>query len=301
MEKSYNIQLTELAHKKIMYWVNKCDKEVSGFGIVKYNPEQLCFHITDAFLVEQEVGSAHTDIDEKGLNKLMFQTIDHDGELLFWWHSHVNMDTFWSGQDIDTIKKLGKNGWICASVFNKKDSVRSACAFVAKSSLNNDTPELVLYDDIQTYIEHPVLDDEFKKELDKEFTDKVKVKTYSNWTCASGTFDDWVKKHDDKVDAIATRNIRETEVLTSEELEDVIQYGLRGYGAEVEAEALKLNLQQYKNILKINNFNQVCNLEDRLISMENDGTLDKILYSMAEDEAISNNKSSKQTRKGHRQ
>ena len=36
------------------------------------------------------------------------------------------MSVFWSGTDMDTIKKLGEGGWFLSTVFNKKHEMRSA-------------------------------------------------------------------------------------------------------------------------------------------------------------------------------
>ena len=91
------VVLSELAHTKCMYWVNKCDKEVSGFGITSIidmdGMKQVYVH--DAWLLEQEVGAAHTDIDAKALGKLMQQSLVHPKyggnnigtyKLNWWWH-----------------------------------------------------------------------------------------------------------------------------------------------------------------------------------------------------------------------
>lgn len=285
MTLDYNVRLSELAHKKIMYWVNKSNKEVSGFGIIEYDKEKKTFYVTDSFLIEQTVGLAHTDIDERGLAKLMYETAKLNGELLFWWHSHVKMSCFWSGTDLDTIKNLGKNGWIVASVFNQNDEIRSACAYLANSSLNDNKPELVLYDDIQTFIEQPELSDEFKEYLDKEFATKVKEPVYSTTYYNGQTysnFEDFMSRHNKSDNAIESAVVKQIANQTDSELDsdllnESIAFGLRGYGAAFEARALGLKYDQYISILKLNNFNQLANLEDRLIVLESDGTIDNML------------------------
>ena len=171
---NYKLYLSELANKKIRYWVDKCNKEVSGFGLVKYDKEKNEFTVTDAFLLEQTVGAAHTDIDAAALGKLLYKTRAEEGELKFWWHSHVNMDVFWSSQDQSTILDMGKNGWIVASVFNKREEVRSAVAYVATSALNDSKPETVFYDDISTYILKPALDADLEKQLESQYKELVK-------------------------------------------------------------------------------------------------------------------------------
>ncbi len=292
---NHNVLLSELAHKKIMHWVNKSNDEISGFGMVKYDVAKKRFYVTDAFLVEQTVTSGSTDIDDKGYAKLLFQTAKLDGECLFWWHSHVKMNVFWSTTDMDTIKKLGSRGWIIASVFNQKDEIRSCTAFMASSQLGGNVPELVVQDELDTFIEQPAMSDKLKKHLDEEFTSKVKRPVYTQ----TGGYGSFLERHgrgarreslanesasaeEDSdmmtVDATAVRNIMSQQgELDGEMLDEAIGFGLRGYGAEIEAEALELKYSTFRHMLKKNNPVALGNLEDRLIALESDGTLDKIL------------------------
>lgn len=301
----HNVYLTELAHKKIDYWVQKADTEVSGFGMVKYDPKLKRAVITDAFLIEQVVTGGSTDIDDKGLAKLLFQTAKLDGECLFWWHSHVNFAVNWSGTDIDTIKKLGNKGWIFASVFNKRGEIRSACAYQAVSSLDGGQ-DLVIHETIDTFIEQPEMNPVLKKHLDDEFAAKVKRWVHTpksgatSYTRSKGEkgYQSFLERHTAKdkasdfanvsadeeddsdltVEAVAVRNIMSQQgELEGDMLEDQLNFGLRGYGYEVEAEALNIDPDILKSILRKNNHNQLANLEDRLIGLESDGTLDKIL------------------------
>lgn len=128
-ERSYNLVIRPEVHQKVMYWVDKCHLEVSGFGKVVYHEGTDTFEVVAVYLLDQEVGPAHTNIDAAALGKLMYQTHKEEGELKWWWHSHVNMSTFWSDTDKDTIKELGHQGWAVATVFNKKGEHRSALAY----------------------------------------------------------------------------------------------------------------------------------------------------------------------------
>ena len=118
-------------YQKVMHFVNECSSEVSGFGLCSYVPDKNYFWVRDVFLLDQEVGSAHTDIDAEALGKLEYECLrdKREGELNFWWHSHVNMSVFWSGQDTQTINNIAKNGYCLATVFNKKNEMRSAVSF----------------------------------------------------------------------------------------------------------------------------------------------------------------------------
>lgn len=130
---NFKIQIPDRVYNKVIYWVKKSSVEISGFGTVVYFPKESTFVIQDAILLKQENGAAHTDIDPASLGKAMYELHQRNapGELKWWWHSHVNMQTFWSGTDENTIKDLGKNGWIIATVFNKREEQRSAFSCTA--------------------------------------------------------------------------------------------------------------------------------------------------------------------------
>lgn len=111
--------------RKVMHWVHKSNMEVSGLGKVKLEDGGI-IRVVDVMLLPQRVGSTHTDIETDDLNRAMYLLRETEGELKWWWHSHVDMGVFWSGTDMDTIKKLGAGGWFANSVFNKKREIRSA-------------------------------------------------------------------------------------------------------------------------------------------------------------------------------
>lgn len=152
--------------RKIMHWVNKSEYEVSGLGTLVLEPEGI-FRVKSAMLLPQKNGSTHTDIEPEDVGKLMFALKDEPGELRFWWHSHVNMPVFWSGTDMDTIRKLGQGGWFLSTVFNKKRELRSA--FYAVQGINSPWGAQALFqDELDTKIEpfteaiHAVWDEEYE-------------------------------------------------------------------------------------------------------------------------------------------
>lgn len=157
-------------YRKIMYWVNKSDYEVSGLGLLSYDKPNQTFIVEDAILLKQKNTSSHTDIEAEDVNRAMFELRDSPGDLKFWWHSHVNMDVFWSGTDKDTIEKIGQAGWFLSTVFNKKHERRSALYVVNGQATPFGVSPLFL-DEIPTEIEK-----EFNPHLEaweKEYSDKV--------------------------------------------------------------------------------------------------------------------------------
>ncbi len=112
-------------YTEIMYHVRKSDIEVSGVGRIERTGDgTLC--VTKVYLLKQENSAVTTDLDPESMAQLMYETREDKGMLNFWWHSHVNMGTTWSGTDLDTMKEFGKNGFLLSTVFNKRAEMRSA-------------------------------------------------------------------------------------------------------------------------------------------------------------------------------
>ena len=183
------VHIDNEVYDKIMYWVNKSNYEVSGLGTVEYDEEAGLFRVTDAFLLTQENSMVTTDIDATAIGQLMaevYRRKDVEGTLNFWWHSHVDMDVFWSQTDLDTIHQLGQHGWFLSTVFNKKEEMRSA--FYQRSPFN------VFADKLPTQVIYPY-DDSREAEWDREYQEKVTIKKWKPRTRYSGwgqsSFPDW--------------------------------------------------------------------------------------------------------------
>ena len=175
------VQIPRLVYEKIMHWVSKTDIEVSGFGRCTYYPETEVLWVHDAFLAKQQGGSAHTDIDAESHGKMLFDARGKEGTLRWWWHSHVNMPVFWSGQDTATIKQLSMPGWHAATVFNKKYQTRSAIGVrvESKSMLTGKDEIMVhIYDELPTFIMTEGKTTELEKEWDEQFKENVLEKKY---------------------------------------------------------------------------------------------------------------------------
>jgi hypothetical protein len=278
-----NIKLviSELAYKKVQHWVHKADKEVSGFGttsITRDDDGSYRVYVHDAFLLDQEVGAAHTDIDAKSLGKLMHKIVANPDtrhlSLNWWWHSHVRMNTFWSGTDTETIKSIGKNGLCVASVFNQLGSIRSAVCTKAvttvKTTAFGETTQLDVHlmDNIETTYEYT--SDPRIAEWDAEFTEKVKERAYTQHTS-------WqefaAKKEAEEKEGKATPSAQLVlPALAQKELyataglhhEDVKNHGIMGFGVADEAELLGLTEGVYRRALERNDYQELMQHEYEL-------------------------------------
>jgi len=144
--------ISQTAYDKIMYYVDKCPKEISGLGVVENFDGVLT--VTDIILLKQECTATETDLDADAIATAEYEhhKSGKAGELRFWWHSHVNMGVFWSGTDKTAMKELSEHGWFIHGVFNKKGEVR--CAYTANKPLK------IFVDDIDLEIDDTIYPNE---------------------------------------------------------------------------------------------------------------------------------------------
>lgn len=132
-----------------MHWVNKSNYEVSGLGKIEVVGSEIL--VTGVIMLPQKNTAAHTDIEAEDVAKAMYKLREVPGNLRFWWHSHVDMATFWSSTDRETIKLCGEGGWCIATVFNKKHERRTA--YYAKEGMTYPWGNSELFvDDVKTEI-----------------------------------------------------------------------------------------------------------------------------------------------------
>lgn len=172
------VEIDEEVHAKIMHWIDKAAGEVSGLG--KIEIVNGVFRVTSAILLKQENTSVTTDIDAKAVGKAMFELKDEPGQLNWWWHSHVNMDVFWSGTDLDTIHLIGQGGWFLATVLNKKREMKSA--YYQKGGVAG-LPGIFV-DDLPTRTIY-LFEESKLEQWDKDFDSKV---TEKKWSYDPGKF-----------------------------------------------------------------------------------------------------------------
>jgi len=172
------VVISEKVYQKIMHWVNKSNFEVSGFGTVSFDKTTETFTIHDAVLLKQENTATSTEIDPVSLGKAMYELKDAPGELKWWWHSHADMGVFWSGDDMKVIDELGGNGWILATVFNKRQQQRSAFMTKFDTIVGN---YQVFIDDMALLRVQPILEEE-KNEWDAEYERHVTEKKWKAQT-----------------------------------------------------------------------------------------------------------------------
>lgn len=175
---------------KIMHWVEKSTDEVSGLGTVEQT-ENGDFQVISAMMLPQKNTGGSTDIEAEDVAKAMYELRNEKGSLNFWWHSHVNMATFWSKTDTDTIQMFGnaggQGGFVVATVFNKKSEKRSALYFNANLASKNIK---IFLDEVETKVITFLKDEDIKK-WDAEYDKNVKKEIVKPWSVSKyGHWDD---------------------------------------------------------------------------------------------------------------
>lgn len=196
--------IKEEVYQKVMHWINKTDNEISGYGSLEYDKDTKTFTVVDAYVLsphdpdasQRERGakgntSGSTYIDPVLEAKVVGRILKDKGPeaasmaVKWWWHSHVNMGCFWSGDDMAVMRSRASHGWVLSTVFNKKKEHRSA--FLTYSDVLGSPQEFFL-DSLVTTIE---------TSIDPELI----VKWDSEYDANCGEEKKWVYTH-----APATRN-----------------------------------------------------------------------------------------------
>lgn len=93
---------------KLQGFIDNCDYEISGLGIVSViNGDPV---IEDVFILEQEGAAAETNMMMEGIDKFLLEAVKTGlplEKIRLWFHSHAKMQAFMSSTDVATINKLG--------------------------------------------------------------------------------------------------------------------------------------------------------------------------------------------------
>lgn len=105
--------------QKLHAYVGACPVEINGFGLLE--PHGFDLMVTDVFITDQTVGPAHADVDPMVLAAYMTECIRQGidtSKMRLQWHSHVNMQAYFSGVDTNNIDRYAGE-WMISMVLNK--------------------------------------------------------------------------------------------------------------------------------------------------------------------------------------
>jgi len=123
-----NLKITREAYLKLRYFTEFCETEISGLGKVRQISQET-LEIYDIEILEQRVSMAHSNLDEDALAKFLYQKVSNNknvSDYKVWWHSHVDMEAFFSPIDDRTIESSTEFPYLISIVTNKRghDQVR---------------------------------------------------------------------------------------------------------------------------------------------------------------------------------
>ena len=154
------------SYQKIMAYAEIATGEITGFADVDYNTEKKALVVGEVYLLEQEAAAAHVEMNEEIVADFNLQMVKKGLTQLprLWWHSHVDMETFFSGTDDDTILDLKNDSFMVALVVNKKRKMHALLNFCA--------PIPLIIDNLPISVDFGL--EEVPEELRKEVQRKVK-------------------------------------------------------------------------------------------------------------------------------
>lgn len=125
MKSTIEVLLDVAVFQKLKHWVALATGEVSGLGTVlevKDKAGNVVQYIVDnIFLLKQRCTSADTVLDDASVGEFLYQ-MQQKGEDLsrikFWWHSHGDLNTFWSTTDEENIQRLANSRSLISLVTN---------------------------------------------------------------------------------------------------------------------------------------------------------------------------------------
>jgi proteasome lid subunit RPN8/RPN11 len=163
-------------YQEIMHYVNKSDFEVSGFCLATYSDTLSSYVARNCYILEQENSKGETEMSAQAVNDFFQEIEDEEYDCIVWWHSHVQMQVFWSPTDMDAIELLSEHGPCISTVFNQKHEHKSA--YAEPSSVAGYKNQIFL-DDIVTGF-HTDIDSDLIAAWDVKYQNKVKNKEYKS-------------------------------------------------------------------------------------------------------------------------
>lgn len=157
-------------YQKMRAYVNNTKLEISGLGRVERRGED--FWITDVKILEQRVTGTETVLDRRAIGKFYDEIMQEGGateEWKLWWHSHNNMEAFFSKTDVDTIDDFDTeeeaNNWWLSIVTNHEGKIKNRVDIYRPIRCNiADLDWDISFDDSE-------LDDEIKLEISEKVTE----------------------------------------------------------------------------------------------------------------------------------
>lgn len=160
------VYITQEVKQRLDLYIQCAAGEISGLGTVeRFGAGD--FLVTAVHLFEQECTGASTELSQEDVARFLLEAVRNGidtGTIKLWWHSHCDMECFWSGTDDDTASRFG-NGWMLAVVGNKVGQYRARLDFFE--------PVRMTLDNLEVRVRQQV-DPDLKVEVEAEIAEKCR-------------------------------------------------------------------------------------------------------------------------------
>lgn len=108
---------------RIHGYVMSVPTEIAGMGRVTVSPDGDQITVDEVMIYEQDVTGATADLSPQALAKFQTDLVRAGGSpknWRLWFHSHANMEAFFSARDVATIDGQTEGDWMISLVVNKR-------------------------------------------------------------------------------------------------------------------------------------------------------------------------------------
>jgi len=128
VEKDLSVKVSIDALAKMASFTRAARGEIGGLLITEEKDGQVI--ITDALLLKQRVSAGSVELDMDSLSDFMEELAEEAPEKIAkvkgWWHSHADMETFWSSTDDACFESLlaARNSYVVGIVTNRRGNLK---------------------------------------------------------------------------------------------------------------------------------------------------------------------------------
>lgn len=136
------------SYERMMSYVLGCDTEITGFADIFYNEGIESLVVGNVYLLKQEATGVEVEMDDEAIAHFNDACLDAGMTQLpqLWWHSHVNMQAYFSGTDAKAMEDLKNDSYSVALVLNKKYDMMATLRQYAPVDLKEDLEIMIIPD-----------------------------------------------------------------------------------------------------------------------------------------------------------
>ncbi len=161
-----SVCISSEAARKLQLYQILCPFEISGLGEIEVLPSG--FLVEDLFLLKQRCHHAYTELLPEGTARFLISMIEQGkdpAKLKLWWHSHSEMDVFWSPMDDYTARGF-ENDYMLSLVTNKAGEY--LCRLDLYQPLKFTINNLPVIKPGRLDFEEPGLEDSIRREISEQ-------------------------------------------------------------------------------------------------------------------------------------